>query len=232
MLFARFLWNREAGVAPLLALGIVPLVAAVGAAVDYSRAGSVRTAMQAAGDATALMLAKSASTLTTNQLQQNATSYFHANFSRPEAQNVQVSASYGQGSTGFTVTVASSASVSTSFMGIAGFSQIPISTTGSVNWNNSKLRVALVLDNTGSMSQSGKMTALKNASHNLLDQLKKAALQNGDVYVSIVPFAKDVNVTTSRRRTSRSTRFRSTPTATRPPPCCSSARAMRVNFSC
>jgi Flp pilus assembly protein TadG len=194
MLFARFFRNREGGVAPLLALGIVPLVAAVGAAVDYSRAGSVRTAMQAAGDATALMLAKSASTLTANQLQQNATSYFQANFNRPEAQNLQVSATYGQGSSGFTVTVNGSANVSTSFMGLAGVSQIPISTTGSVNWNNSKLRVALVLDNTGSMSQYGKMTALKNASHNLLDQLKKAAQSNGDVYVSIIPFSKDVDV--------------------------------------
>ncbi len=153
MLFARFLRDREGGVAPLLALGIIPLVAAVGAAVDYSRAGSVRTAMQAAGDATALMLAKNASTLTANEPKQNATSYFQANFNRPDTQNLQVSASYGQGSSGYTVTVNSSSSETTSFMGLAGVSQIPISTTGSVNWNNSKLRVALMLDNAGSMSQ-------------------------------------------------------------------------------
>src|SRR5258707_5355266 len=43
-----------------LALGLVPLVGAVGAAVDYSRANSVRTAMQAALDSTALMLSKDA----------------------------------------------------------------------------------------------------------------------------------------------------------------------------
>jgi Flp pilus assembly protein TadG len=93
MIYARFLRNREGGAAPLLALGIIPLVAALGAAVDYSRAGSVRTAMQAAGDATALMLAKNASTLTAKELQQNATSYFQANFNRPDTQNLQVSAS-------------------------------------------------------------------------------------------------------------------------------------------
>ena len=44
----------------MLALGIIPLMGAVGAAVDYSRANSARTAMQAALDATALMLAKNA----------------------------------------------------------------------------------------------------------------------------------------------------------------------------
>jgi hypothetical protein len=51
-----------------------------------------------------------------------------------------------------------------------------------------------VLDNTGSMSQSGKITALKSATNSLLTQLQDAASQNGDVYVSIIPFVKDVNV--------------------------------------
>jgi len=38
------------------------------------------------------------------------------------------------------------------------------------------------------------MTALKAASQNLLTQLKNAAVNDGDVYISIVPFSKDVNV--------------------------------------
>ena len=38
------------------------------------------------------------------------------------------------------------------------------------------------------------MTALKTATKSLLTQLQSAADQNGDVYVSIVPFSKDVNV--------------------------------------
>jgi len=52
----------------------------------------------------------------------------------------------------------------------------------------------LVLDNTGSMSDDGKMTALKTATKNLIDQLKGAATTDGDVYVSVIPFAKDVNL--------------------------------------
>jgi uncharacterized protein YegL len=169
----------------------------IGAAVDYSRAGSVRSAMQAAGDATALMLARNPSILSGNQLQQKASGFFLANFHRPEASNVQVAATYTQGTGGFSVTVNGSASVTTNFVSLIGFSQIQLATTGSVNWNNSKLRVALVLDNTGSMSQSGKMTALKTAAKNLLTQLQRAAVNNGDIYVSIIPFAKDVNVGSS-----------------------------------
>lgn len=52
--------------------------------------------------------------------------------------------------------------------------------------------MALLLDNTG--SSANKMTALKAASHNLLDQLKSAPILPEDVYVSIIPFNKDVDV--------------------------------------
>src|SRR5215467_7605125 len=82
---------------------------------------------------------------------------FTANFNHPEAQGLQVQASYTSGQTGFSVQVDGTAKVSTAFMGLMGLSQISLSTTGTASWNNSKLRVALVLDNTGSMSQSGKI---------------------------------------------------------------------------
>jgi len=52
-------------------------------------------------------------------------------------------------------------------------------------WGNTRLRVALVLDNTGSMASDGKMDALKTASHNLLTQLQQAAVHPEDVYVSV-----------------------------------------------
>jgi hypothetical protein len=44
------------------------------------------------------------------------------------------------------------------------------------------------------MADAGKMPALKIAAKNLLSKLQSAATNNGDVYVSIVPFTKDVNV--------------------------------------
>ena len=50
-----------------------------------------------------------------------------------------------------------------------------------------------MLDNTGSMASDEKIDALKTASHNLLSQLQSAAVHPEDVYVSIVPFSKDVN---------------------------------------
>ena len=72
-----------------------------------------------------------------------------------------------------------------------------LATSAQVTWGNMKLRVALVLDNTGSMLQgspTNKITALKSAAHQLLSQLQAAAAQPGDVQVAIVPFTTDVNV--------------------------------------
>jgi uncharacterized protein YegL len=76
-------------------------------------------------------------------------------------------------------------------------SSLNISASSTIAWGQSRLRVALVLDNTGSMADSGKIGALQTATKNLLTQLKNAATNNGDVYVSIIPFVKDINVGSS-----------------------------------
>jgi hypothetical protein len=69
-----------------------------------------------------------------------------------------------------------------------------------VVWGQSKLWVALVLDNSGSMAQGdsngSKMDALHNAGKQLLTTLQNAAANAGDVQVAIVPFDRHVNVGT------------------------------------
>jgi Flp pilus assembly protein TadG len=61
MLLARFFRDREGGVAPLLALSIVPIIGMVGAGIDYSRASATRVALQAALDSALLYAAKESS---------------------------------------------------------------------------------------------------------------------------------------------------------------------------
>jgi hypothetical protein len=58
MSLAHFFRDRKGGVAPLLALTIVPLIGALGASVDYSRASATRVGLQAALDAALLYVAK------------------------------------------------------------------------------------------------------------------------------------------------------------------------------
>jgi Flp pilus assembly protein TadG len=187
---------ERGNVTVIFALATLPVIGFVGAAVDYSHANSVRAAMQAALDSTALMLSKDASTLNSSQLGAKATAYFMAMFNRPEATNIVISPTYTTAD-GSQVTVKGSADVPTNFMGMMGYSYLNVGGTSTVKWGNSRLRVALALDVTGSMASDGKMSAMKTAAKNLITQLKNSAAQNGDVYVSIVPFNKDVNVGSS-----------------------------------
>jgi len=197
MLLIRFLRDRNAGVAPLLGLCLLPLLGAIGAAVDYSRAASVRTSLQMALDSTALMLSKEAQGLDTAQLAAKATSYFSALFKRPEAIGAKIATEFGAPQQGtFSLKVTGTATVPTIFWRVLGTDKVDIKATGEVVWGIKKLNLALALDNTGSMSSSGKMTELKAAAHTLLTTLKNAEKIPGDIKVSIIPFAVDVNVGT------------------------------------
>ena len=193
MFLARFWKNAQGGVAPMLALTIIPLLTAVGAAIDYGRASAARTAFQTAVDSTALMLSKTAATTTAGQLSTSATNTLSALFNRSDVSGVTVTASYTTGS-GSKVVLNAKANIATEFLNFLGYSTIPISAKATSTWGNTRLRVALVLDNTGSMSRDSKMTALQTASHNLLAQLQSAAVKPEDVYVSVIPFNKDVNI--------------------------------------
>jgi uncharacterized protein YegL len=171
----------------------IPLMGFVGVAVDYARANAARTAFQVSLDSTALTLSKSAATQNGADLQATATDTFNALFNRPDVTNVAITAAYSSTS-GSKVTLTGSATVQTNFLGVLGYGQLDIGASTTSTWGSNRLRVALVLDNTGSMASSDKMTALQTAAQNLLNQLQAAAKVDGDVYVSIVPFNKDVNV--------------------------------------
>jgi len=196
MVLRRFLKDRRGSVAPMFALAVLPIVGLTGAAIDYSRANSIKTSMQAALDSTSLAMAKLAPTLTTAQLQTQANAYFQALFNRTDATNVSITTAYTT-SSGTQLTITGSASIATTFMNVMGYQSLDVGSSSTVKWGNTRLRVALVLDNTGSMNDYNKIGALKTATNSLLTQLKSAATNNGDVYVSIIPFVKDVNVGSS-----------------------------------
>ncbi|TQF33246.1 pilus assembly protein [Bradyrhizobium sp. UNPA324] len=196
--FARFAAAEQGNIAVIFAIALVPVLSFIGAAVDYSRAAQARTSMQAALDSAALMLSKdlSSGTITTSQLGTKAQAYVNALFTDTSAlPSVSVAATYSAStSMGSTIQLTGTGTYTTTFMKIAGFPTLDVGTTSTSAWGNVRMRVALVLDNTGSMAQDGKMGAMQTAAKNLVDQLSALAKTTGDVYISIVPFAKDVNV--------------------------------------
>lgn len=196
----RFARDDRGNIAILFGIVLVPILTFVGTAIDYTRATAARASMQAALDSTALMLAKDLTdgNITTSQISTKAQAYFTALFNNKEAQSITVSATYtastGQGAT---IKVTGSGNIPTDFLKVAGFPNIGFDAASTSAWGANLLRVALVLDNTGSMNSSNKIGALKTASKNLVTQLSGLSKNDGDVYISVVPFEIDVNVGTS-----------------------------------
>lgn len=191
----QFRISERGNVMMMFALLTIPMIAFVGAAVDYSRGNSAKAAMQAAVDSTALMLSKDAQSLTGAQLNQKATAYFRALMTRPEVKNIVVTPVLSLPSQGsFRIDLTATGSVDTSFMKVLGQSKLNIDVNSQVVWGMKKLELALALDNTGSMASSSKMVELKKAVLSLLDTLQKAAKQPDDVKVAIIPFDTTVHV--------------------------------------
>jgi Flp pilus assembly protein TadG len=196
----RFIGADTGNVAVIFTIAAIPIISFVGAAIDYSRVNNARSSMQAAMDSAALMVSKDLSSgkITASQISASAQAYFSALYTSPDAQNVTLTTTYtaNNGNLGNTVQLTGTGTMGTDFMKIAGFPTLSFGTTSTTAWGNVKMRVALALDNTGSMAQDGKLTALKNAvaaSGGLIDQLSGLAKNNGDVYISMIPFAKVVN---------------------------------------
>jgi Flp pilus assembly protein TadG len=196
----RFAGANDGNIAILFGIAVIPIITFVGAAVDYTRANSARSSMQAALDSTALMLAKDLTqgTITTADIPAKADAYFKALYTNDEAKGVTITATYTQNSgKGSTILVNGSGNIETGFMRVAGFPTMDFKTSSTSAWGNSRMRVAMVLDVTGSMADDGKMAAMQKAAKALVDQLAKLVKNDGDVYISLVPFAKDVNLGTS-----------------------------------
>lgn len=165
---ARFRRADGGNVAVMFGLAILPVIASVGAAVDYSRVNNARTAMQAALDTAALMISKDATGLSASEINQKAQTYFNSLYNHPEAEGVVVNATYtNSASQGSKVVLTGSATMQTDFMRVVGYPTLDFGASSTTVWGTTKLRVALALDNTGSMSSSGKMSALKTAAEKL-----------------------------------------------------------------
>lgn len=197
----RFAQDECGNIAIIFAISLVPIVSFIGAAIDYSRAARARTAMQSALDSAALMIAKDLSDgkISAAQVPTIGPSYFTALYAQADSQNVKASATYtaNNGGAGSTVAMTASGEVKSQFMQIAGFPTLGFKTNSTSTWGNNLLRIALVLDNTGSMGGT-KISNLKTASKNLVDKLGALAKSPGDVMISVVPFASAVNVGTDK----------------------------------
>jgi len=135
----------------IMGVAAVPLIAAVGAAVDYSRALNAKTAMQGAVDSVALYLAKE---ISIGSDPSSAQQVFSADFSRPEVQNVTVSSNVSQADGATTVAVTATGSINTAFLSVLGISTINLQATSSALTSTGTDGCVLALDGTANNAVS------------------------------------------------------------------------------
>jgi Flp pilus assembly protein TadG len=191
--------SNRGNVAMMFALALVPLMIGAGVGLDYARAMLVRQQMSEALDAAALAVGSSTG-LDHDSAQTLAQKFFSANYTvDPTAfgtPTITIPAT-GYTSTG-SVVINATDPMPTVLVKLVGITSLPVTVSSTVVWGQSKLWVALVLDNSGSMAQGdsngSKMDALQNASHQLLTIMQNASSNPGDVKVSITPFDQHINI--------------------------------------
>lgn len=194
----RRFWGDKAGaVAMIFGFSLFPLALAVGCAIDFSRLIQARSLAQAALDQASLAAALAPDT-TQDTLTKVAGNILAASGSRDATRPVTLKGvTYRSGDNA--VELSASGSVAASLLNLVGFSELTFSVSSTaIRPGNSTIEVALVLDNTYSMSDTDgsgtkKIDALKVAAADLVTALKKDD-SKGQIKIGLVPYADSVNV--------------------------------------
>lgn len=189
----RFRGDARGNVLIIFCVAIVPIMAMIGGAVDYSRASTARAKLQAAVDAATLIAAKNATRMTEAELTAAVTRAVNANLGTG-ARNVIGAIRVVKD--GNSVRVEVDSSLATEMWGLIGIKDMAVNVVSQARWKTPRMEIALVLDNTGSMSSSGKMTELKKAVRQFLLDMEAMRLTTEQVRISIVPFDTQVNIGT------------------------------------
>ena len=184
----RFLKSERGAVIVYVALATVPMFIAIGAAVDTTRAYHARDRLSHALDAAGLAVGAALSSGEDPQTVLN--NYFRLNY--PD-QSAMLQGNPTLVITNNVITVSANISMPASFMRVAGFDQIPISSTSQIKRDDKAMEIALVLDNTGSMYGS-KIAALRSAATDLVNILFGTTIIHDRLSVGVIPYAATVNI--------------------------------------
>jgi len=202
----RFLADRAGSYGPMFALMSVPLFGSVAAAVEYSRVYEVKSSLQNALDAAALATAKELSySQEETYLAQYARDFFDSNLpSTLDPADIGFTFAYEAATSGGNnVRLTASYDYDTVIAGVVGVREMDMKITSLVAASNRTVEVAIVVDNSGSMSTStgssneSRMTKAKAAAIALVNSLHTVASFSNKpdpVNIAIVPFAGSVNV--------------------------------------
>lgn len=191
VLIHKYWKQAKASMLATFAIVLPVVIGAAGVALDISEAYLVRQRLSAALDSSAL--AAAAMETEEAEISARVADFFAANY--PED---KIGTTYDLNTTvdGDNVTVSAKADFNTSFMHLFGYDKITVASRTTVTREVQGLEVALVLDNTGSMSSNNNIDALRTASHNFVQIMFDRASDPEDIKIGLVPYSSSVRIGT------------------------------------
>ena len=189
-----FCESEKGSVIPLVGVAFFVIMGVIGMAIDIGRAQLVESKLMNSMDAAGLA---AGAKLNTASVQAEVEKFVDANYPDGYVDSTVTSIATAVTNGGRTITVSGTAVMQTAFMQLFGVSEVSISATSEITRAVGGLELALVLDNTGSMSGS-KLADLKVASHELLDVVFGSETVASKLFVGVVPFSQSVNIGSSR----------------------------------
>ena len=186
----RLLRSRGGNVAVIFALTVSSAIVIGGGGIDILRMSNNRKYLQERVDATALYVANGLTSSTLNTAQ--ATSEKHL-ASLVDSDHGTLSAIVATPTDG-TLKLDATLTTQSTFLSMVGVPDLETTVSTTVNWGETSLEIALVLDNTGSMLDNNKLSSLKTAATSMVTSLSGKATTQNSVKFALVPYANFVNV--------------------------------------
>ena len=184
----RYFRNTSGATVIVFAMSLPVLVAMVGVTIDIARYHLEKERLSSSLDKAALAAAGS-SQMTIAEREARMEEFFRANYAGGENVPFDVNMEIVDDS----LKVSASSALPTTFMRLAGYSELNVSHSTIVQREVSGLEVALVLDVTGSM-QGSSIRALREASWDFIDVIFNRIEKEEYVRIGLVPYAATVNV--------------------------------------
>jgi Flp pilus assembly protein TadG len=191
---APVLRDRRGASAVFLAVSLIPMVGAVGLAIDSSLGYLLKARLSKSLDAAGLAAGRKA---LDDDAEAIALAYFNANFGEDLGDIHLESFDFELDDEQRHVTLSAEATTPTYFMRVFGHEQMTVSARTVIERQTTGMELALVLDNTGSMFGTN-FNAMQAAAYDLIEVIYGEETEIDNVWVSLVPYTATVNIGPSR----------------------------------